>query len=238
MRVTQDMAFVFDLIQGVRVGRLAPASMQRPYVWSKQDVLDLFDSMATQLPIGSICLWQPDTQTSLSASRKSRMATVSTFPDTADKLILDGQNRITTLAWAMTSDISRVDRNQIPVHEQDVWLDGTLLSLDCQTAQFFFAHPSERSNASRLIVPVHILLNNENMRDLMELCKGFTPDEMDALSAQLSTFDRVQRQIMSTRIIVSTIFDASLEDAKRVYARICRAGVPISDSDFHDCMRA
>lgn len=238
MQVTQDMAFVLDLIQAVRTGRLAPAAMQRPYVWSKQDVIDLFDSMATQLPIGSICLWQPDTQTSLPASRKSRMAAINTFPDTADKLILDGQNRITTLAWAMTSDIAHVDRNQIPEHEQNIWLDGTILSLDLQTAQFFFASPSERSSASRLIVPVHILLNDENVRYLMELCKGFNPDEIATLSTQLSTFDRIQRQIMSTRIIVSTIFDASLDDAKRVYARICKAGVPISDSDFHECMRA
>lgn len=238
MKIVQDMEFVFNLINKIKLGRVAPAVMQRPYVWSKQDVLELFDSMANDLPIGSLCLWGSDPKTNLQVSRKARMANFSTFSDSANLLILDGQNRLATIAYALANDLHLLDRGTIPQHEQDVWLDGSTLSFDCSNQQFLFALPHDLADPHRLIVPMHILLNGKETAFLLNHFRNSPSGLVDVFDAQFASLDRVRSRIMSSRVIVSTIHNATLEQAKYVFLRLCKAGVPISESDLEFCLRA
>jgi len=46
-----------DVIKKIDQGRYAIPEIQRPYVWKNQQVLELFNSMYQNLPIGSILVW-------------------------------------------------------------------------------------------------------------------------------------------------------------------------------------
>lgn len=77
MQITQSSGFLFDLLREVRSGTLLPAAFQRPYVWSKQDVEALCDSVLTGFPIGGFLVWEPGTLGDVSQLGRSRLGPVA-----------------------------------------------------------------------------------------------------------------------------------------------------------------
>jgi hypothetical protein len=68
-------------------GILGIPEIQRDYVWSERQAIDLIDSMYKQYPTGLILLWKP--------TRLPKLRTKNEI--TPNYLILDGQQRITSL---------------------------------------------------------------------------------------------------------------------------------------------
>ncbi len=48
---------IYDLIDRVASGELRIPRFQRPYVWSPEDMIGLFDSIFNGYPIGSLLIW-------------------------------------------------------------------------------------------------------------------------------------------------------------------------------------
>jgi Protein of unknown function DUF262 len=84
---------VNQLIKGAEDGAFALPFFQRDYVWEKKDVTMFLDSMSRHWPAGSIILWDK------LKVRGRRFGSLKGNPKeiTTDMLVLDGQQRITTL---------------------------------------------------------------------------------------------------------------------------------------------
>jgi hypothetical protein len=89
----QDIS-VESLVDMVERGELQLPEMQRRYVWRAPRVRDLLDSLYRGYPSGSILVWETDAQV---PSRELQVHERSTGQE-ARKLLLDGQQRITSLA--------------------------------------------------------------------------------------------------------------------------------------------
>ncbi len=79
------------LLAHISDGSIALPDLQRPFVWKLSKVRDLIDSIYKGLPIGSIVLWEIDhhiTETQIGVNKK---------PFNAHQLIIDGQQRLTSL---------------------------------------------------------------------------------------------------------------------------------------------
>lgn len=76
-------------------GVLGVPEIQRDYVWRELQGVDLIDSMYKQYPIGMILLWRPTTLPKLRGNNKKDPS----------YLILDGQQRITTLEKIFSGEI-------------------------------------------------------------------------------------------------------------------------------------
>jgi hypothetical protein len=84
---------VAQLVRGGEDGRFALPFFQRDYVWDKNDIAMFLDSMSKAWPAGSIILWdKPRVRGRKFGSFKGNPKEVTT-----DRLVLDGQQRITTL---------------------------------------------------------------------------------------------------------------------------------------------
>ncbi|MDG6916941.1 MAG: DUF262 domain-containing protein [Nitrososphaerota archaeon] len=82
-----------ELVSGADNDRFALPFFQRDYVWEKKDVTTFLDSISRGWPAGSIILWDnPRTKGRKFGSFKGNPKEVTT-----DMLVLDGQQRITTL---------------------------------------------------------------------------------------------------------------------------------------------
>lgn len=46
-----------EIVLGIRRGEIRLPSFQRPFVWTRSDMLDLLDSIYQGYPVGSILLW-------------------------------------------------------------------------------------------------------------------------------------------------------------------------------------
>ena len=84
---------VKELVEMVASGELRLPEMQRRYVWKSTQIRDLLDSLYKGYPSGSILVWQTDKEQptrDLSVNQKES-------PFTGHKLLLDGQQRLTSL---------------------------------------------------------------------------------------------------------------------------------------------
>ena len=98
---------VDDLVAAVHDGRVRVPEFQRPLRWQWEDVRRLFDSILLGYPIGSLLLWQrpaPAATIWLGAIEVAARAMTDAL------WVVDGQQRITSLANALSDDGSRDTR--------------------------------------------------------------------------------------------------------------------------------
>ena len=87
---------VNQLIEKIDTGELGLPELQRPFIWSDTQVRDLFDSMMHGYPIGYLMLWEcPE------LDKKKTIGTESHSYDSPKQVIIDGQQRLTSLYAVM-----------------------------------------------------------------------------------------------------------------------------------------
>ncbi len=103
---------VRELVDKVQRGELALPEMQRRYVWPATRVRDLLDSLYRGYPSGMILAWESGDEI-----ETKELALESTkSPITSSKLLLlDGQQRITSLAAILSGQPVRVRRRRKPI---------------------------------------------------------------------------------------------------------------------------
>src|SRR5438128_9137234 len=92
---------VRELIEAIDRGEVLLPEIQRAYVWKGPQVVKLIDSLYREYPSGQILLWDtgvlPVTKLLEGASRQ--LGNSGTHP----KIVLDGQQRLTSLYKALGS---------------------------------------------------------------------------------------------------------------------------------------
>lgn len=80
------------LMQDIAIGSLGLPDIQRPFVWPNSKVRDLFDSMYKGYPVGYFLFWETGAD-----GAGSKAIGVETKQKAASLLIVDGQQRLTSL---------------------------------------------------------------------------------------------------------------------------------------------
>lgn len=92
-----------SLVTDIGLGKIGLPELQRPFVWPKANVRDLFDSLYRGYPVGFLLLWE----TGAVGLRAIGTETKALPPSLA---IVDGQQRLTSLFAVMTgTEIIRAD---------------------------------------------------------------------------------------------------------------------------------
>ncbi len=99
---------VGDLVALIERGELQLPEMQRRFVWTSTRVRDLLDSLYRGYPSGAILVWESDTP---QPTRKMAIQTRET-PFAGSKLLLDGQQRLTSLSAVLRGESVTV-RNRV-----------------------------------------------------------------------------------------------------------------------------
>src|SRR5436309_11539654 len=102
---------VGKLVTMIKDGELRLPEMQRRYVWPATRVRDLLDSLYRGYPSGTILVWETDRE------MPSRDLPVSqgTSPFTGHKLLLDGQQRLTSLSAIVRGESVTVRNRRRPI---------------------------------------------------------------------------------------------------------------------------
>jgi hypothetical protein len=103
---------VHELVAKIERRELQLPEMQRQYVWTKTKVRDLLDSLYRGYPSGTILAWEPagDVET-----RAFAVATDSNPGGTSPLLLLDGQQRLTSLSSVLRGEPVTVRDRKRPV---------------------------------------------------------------------------------------------------------------------------
>src|SRR5437588_9469343 len=86
-------ATVEELVSMIERGELRLPEMQRRYVWRSTRVRDLLDSLYRGYPSGAILLWEANEP----VPQQDFAVAQQTNPFQATQLLLDGQQRLTSL---------------------------------------------------------------------------------------------------------------------------------------------
>lgn len=177
---------VVDLVDAARKGRIRIPEFQRPLRWQWEDVRRLFDSIVKGYPIGSLLLWvrpAPAADVHLGGLHFSARA----FDD--GLWVVDGQQRLTSLANALSEEGARDERFALAY------------DLDQRT----FLHM--RDDVGHLI-PLPVLF------DLQKLIRWFTKDHPETSERldEASLVTRVIREYQVPAYLVSQEDESVLRD--------------------------
>lgn len=104
-------ASVQELVDMIERGELRLPEMQRRYVWRSTRVRDLLDSLYRGYPSGAILLWDTDEDVPLQAMGVAQQSN----PYQSTRLLLDGQQRLTSLSAVIRGEPVKVRGRSRPI---------------------------------------------------------------------------------------------------------------------------
>ncbi len=104
-------ATVEELVGMIERGELRLPEMQRRYVWRSTRVRDLMDSLYRGYPSGAILLWETDETVPLQEFAINQQSN----PYRSTRLLLDGQQRLTSLSAIIRGELVTVRGRQRPI---------------------------------------------------------------------------------------------------------------------------
>jgi hypothetical protein len=104
-------ATVEELVSMIGGGQLRLPEMQREYVWRAPRVRDLMDSLYRGYPSGAILIWETDEPVPLREAAVQQERN----PFGTTKLLLDGQQRLTSLSAVLRAEPIRVGGRTRPI---------------------------------------------------------------------------------------------------------------------------
>jgi hypothetical protein len=230
MRIEQNHTFLIQLASQVQAGQLAPAGMQRDYEWSRKDVEDFADSIQDGLPIGAFVTWRPHSDTPMHSIAKSRLGPIRMEAEgDYRELILDGQHRLGTLAW-MAGGEPPEDPSE---DERKVWMSGTEMYLSAETGRirFMSAKDADRSlcMSARSLIDLKEAPREMRRRYNAWEAAGIPEGEINKF---LDLHQATQEAFLRAKVNQTSIQNATIDEARSVFLRVCKTGVPMSAEDF------
>ncbi len=218
VEVRPEVVFLYELLEELTSGRLRIPRFQRPFVWRRDQMTDLLDSVYKQYPIGSLLVWETDVE----------VATLEhlgpfNFPRTADKqvgYVLDGHQRLSTLAGALVAP-GKYAINEL---EEDPGRWSLCWNMQSQR----FQHGRAEADPATLF-PLTSLLDTLRFfsatDDARKAVAAFDPKLADAYTAQVS---EVARAFHSYRVPVIRMRQTELTEAVEIFARLNSKGQAMS----------
>lgn len=207
-----DILRIEELVKDVKSGDIKLPKFQRPFVWNKDDILKLLDSVYQGYPIGSVLLWL--TREKLAAERKIADLEINERPDEyPTNYLLDGQQRLSTLCGALYWDGE--DKNSI-------WN----IAFDVENE--IFLHPKGTLKVTEF--PLNKIINTS---DFLAQCRAF--DALNEKDAYYKRAERLLNSIKDYKIAAVRIGDMSLDEVAPIFERINSSGRQLT---MVDLMRA
>lgn len=215
--------FLHDLLNKIEGGEIGLPDIQRPFVWSTTKVRDLLDSMYKGYPVGYFLFWE-----NMPESGNSRfIGTEGKKRDTPHLLIIDGQQRLTSLYAVFAGKTvlnSSYKEMQVAISFRP--LDG----------KFEVATPATRKNPEFIPNVTDVLVNNRNsfgtinsfLTSLKEK-REVSGDEEQTIITNLNRLFGLYNYPF-TALEISHAVDE--EDVADIFVRINSEGVSLNQSDF------
>lgn len=135
MEIIPDKRKLVGLVEQAQEGKLCLPNFQRDFVWSRDEVADLIRSVLRRYFIGSLLLLRSDPQQPPFSPIFLRGAKPLFKEPKPELLILDGQQRLTALLYALTApDLGLKDTSQ----RRWFFLDLNLLFSDSENDEIVF----------------------------------------------------------------------------------------------------
>lgn len=201
------------LVTDIKEGKLLLPEMQRGYVWKSTQVRNLFDSLYRNYPSGQLLVWETD---DLPFSRSTNLEGLEA-EGRRPQLLLDGQQRLTSLAAVMLGLPLTVQDSAKPID----------IVFNLSTEQFSVASPKYGGENSRW-VSLTKLYTRGAMSVLMDIKLDPSDPESQLIFERLTRLDNIKRY--KYRVIV--LEKLSYTEVTLIFVRINSGGTTLSTADL------
>jgi hypothetical protein len=244
---------VQELVSQIKRGELRLPEMQRGYVWRATRVRDLLDSLYRGFPSGNILVWETD------AAMPQRDMAVSqqTSPFQSYKLLLDGQQRLTSLSAILRGDLLKVrgrlkpieilfnldhpasleevleveddeDNDPDGIDDEDEEVDS---SVEARAQKLTFVVSSPRLASLPNWVSVSEVLRSDGDAEFLRKAgvKGLDDTRYQKYSQRLQKLRQIRKYTYSVQVLER---DLSYDEVTEVFVRVNSLGAKLRSSDL------
>lgn len=210
---------VSKLLEDIEIGNIGLPDIQRPFVWNKTKVRDLFDSMYRGFPIGYLLFWEnglPGEHRLIGAERKQKAPIL---------LIVDGQQRLTSLYAVMRG---------VPIIDENFRSTRIRLAFNPFERRFEVTNPAiERdpewlADISVLWQPKTSLLTFVN-KFIAQQKRPLSDEEREQVYQAIDRVVDLQKYPITALEISSSVTE---EQVAEIFVRINSRGTPLNQADF------
>ncbi len=201
---------ISNLLNFVQTGEIAIPEIQRPFVWEKDKVTKLIDSLYRGFPVGYIVTWQ-------NPSVKLKDGTTSV----GKKIIIDGQQRITALRAAILGET---------VKNKDYGDETITVSYNPQERVFATQNASIKKD-SAWIPDISKVLDESKKNSVLrkEYC-ALNPDaDEDDFDDAIDMLKSIKNRQIG---LIELSGNLDIESVTEIFIRINSEGVPLNQADF------
>ncbi len=206
------------LISEIESGEIGLPDIQRPFVWKKSKVRDLFDSMYSGFPVGYLLFWA-------NAGGGARAIGTGSKERAPRLLIVDGQQRLTSL-FAVLKGIPVIDESYQSSHIQIAFRprDATFGVADATTMR----DPEYIDDITKVFTESIRQVSRDFLKKLRE-SRDVSEEEEDRLLDNLDRLANVQNYPFT---VLELAPDVDEERVAEIFVRINSEGVSLNQADF------
>jgi len=211
---------ISELMDGIRKQDLVLPEFQREYVWGKEQAKQLLVSLAKGYPVGGLLFWKTDSPPDLKNVDEAPER-LGTF-----QVILDGQQRLTTLYMLLRGDVPPFYR------VEDLETDPRDLYYDVNTGDFQY-YQASRMKGNPVWVRVVDCFSSQIR--VFDIAKEVVGEGEDPFKLAEHFHDNLARllDIAKLDIPLQTVpVHASLDDSIDIFDRVNSKGTKLSDADL------
>lgn len=242
---------VEELVSQIERGELRLPEMQRRYVWRATRVRDLLDSLYRGYPSGAILVWESESE----VPQREFAVSQAKNPYGTSKLLLDGQQRLTSLSAIIRGEPIKVRGRKKPIdilfnlehpeqlsfitevnedQEDDVVddeEDATEDDLAKRFSQMTFVVASKRLAKIPHWISVTEVFKSDSDGPLLQKAglKGFDDPNYKKYSERLKQLRNIKKYLYTTHILERK---HSYEEVTEIFVRVNSLGAKLRSSDL------
>ena len=214
---------ISQIIDKIDERQLFVPAFQREYVWKRPNAKDLISSLMYEYPTGTMLTWETNNPPELKGDHKydERQGAV--------KLILDGQQRITTLYMLMTGNIPPYYK------EHEILTDIRNLYVNVETLALEYYRVKSMENDPLWVNLTDIFQGNIRSRDVIsdleEKQEGerISRDREDTIDDNFKAIEKIKDREFQEQIIPTR---ASIKEAIDIFYIVNASGVNLTDAEL------
>lgn len=212
-----------QIIDKINDNQLFVPAFQREYVWKKKDAKNLIDSLIKDYPTGTMLTWETNNPPELKGDYVYELTKGSV------KLILDGQQRITTLYMLMTGEIP-------PYYtKKEILEDIRGLHVNVQTTSLEYYRKTIMEHDPCWIDITEIFKGNIRTRDIIDELERKNDGERIEREVENLIDDNIEsiKKIRDREFLEQIIpVKATIKEAIDIFYIVNSSGVNLTDAEL------
>lgn len=210
---------IVELVRNAAEGKLRIPNFQRPFVWGRNRMLKLLDSIRKRYPVGSLLVWE--TEEPVSSKENIGLIRIPEKSKGGTLLVLDGHQRISTLTGVL------IEPPEDSIFEDDP--DPGRWTIWFNAKEEIFEHLRDKDTPEAWHFPMRKLIDTFSF---LHECQRMLNDGGEDGPRFVKNTQELLRSFLDQQIPVVKIKNTDLSQAVNIFARLNSTGKKINADEM------